>query len=154
MNTINLTPSAFVNSVLEANELSNFVIPTLFNLTQDKFVIVDTTFRERFVKGAKIDLSFLNELDIDVSYLMGELTEDVVLEDVELGAVMGDSVVSGFDMPMLPEDPKECSFELLRWATGVEVLDQSSVSISSLDGVTMVEINNSPYFIGTLNIKC
>lgn len=154
MNIVNMTPDSFVKAVLEAHEAKDFVLPGLFNLTTDKFVIVDQTFRERFLKATKIDLSFLSNLDLDISYYLGNCVEEVNLEKVELGDRFGESVVTSVTAESFRGDDLQRAFEALQWGLGFELLDLASVTLSSLDGKLIVEINNSPYFTGTFNVAC
>lgn len=154
MNIVNLTPDSFVKVVLEAHDAVDFVLPGLFNLTTDKFVLVDQTFRERFLKVAKIDLSFLNDLDLDVSYYLGNCVEEVSLEKVELGDRFGESVITSVNTESFHGEDLQRAFEALQWGLGFELLDLASVTLSSLDGKLIVEINNSPYFTGTFSVVC
>lgn len=154
MKTVSLTPDSFVKIVLEAHDASDFVLPALFNLTTDKFAIVDQTFRERYLKAAKIDLSFLNDAELDIGHFLGDCIESVSLEPIAVGDQFGDTVVTSTEPDRFYGDYLQRSFNALQWALGFELLDLQSVALSSIDDKLVVEINNSPYFTGTISVSC
>jgi len=154
MKIIRVTPGQFARCVLKASNEKSFVAPTLHNLTADNYAVVDTACRSRFIRGDKIDLSFLSTLPIDISYLHGSITEDVTLEELGDTVFEDDSVLVADQNDILINDNLLDTFDTLMSVLGMPMVTSSEVTLSKLDNQLHVEFTDCPYFKGAFSVPC
>jgi|AGFS01.1.fsa_nt_gi hypothetical protein len=154
MKIIRVTPGQFTRCVLKASNEQSFVAPTLHNLTSESYVVVDTACRSRFIRGDKIDLSFLDTLDIDLSYLRGSIVEDVTLQELGDTVFEDDSVLVPDQNDMLTSDNLLESFDVLMSVLGLPMVTNTEVTLSKVDNKLHVEFTDCPYFKGAFSVIC
>jgi len=154
MKIIRVTPGQFTRCVLKASGEQGFVAPQLHNLTKDSYVVVDTSCRSRFIRGDKIDLSFLDSMDIDISYMHGSIVEQKALEELSDTVFEDDSVLVTDQSDVLLTNNLLEAFDTLMSVLGLPMVSSSEVTLSKLDNKLHVEFTDCPYFKGSFSVVC